>query len=1380
MTGTVLERSLRIVAQRLYKLRVLRRQALYWVLLLVPAVVLVMLLPQLQGLIPTSLPVLLGVTLIGLALARWKVPSPTAIETARLVEKNRPELNDVILTAVRADQSSRHQQQPSILNEWVIEEADQLARQSDWRSVIPGRQMLAWSTMSFLSFCFLVTGVVAAGRWGRDMQSPEQLLAAKASGQKEMIGQTELTIEPGNIELERGTSLTVVARFGRVLPSDVVLQLNTADGSATFAMEPTVDEGVFAAVISSVTGDATYRVLFGSSVAELSGIDSPDFGNKSELFSVTTYVRPRLQQADVLITPPAYTKKPEQLIEDTLRITAVEGSTVQLTLHLNKPVAIAELRADDGSVISLVSAGPEIDTVTTTLEAIESRTYQVYLEDDAGRTAADEETISLKVTRNQRPKIKMTFPGRDTNVSPLQEFQIEAEATDDFGITDFGVMYSISSGDFGEVSLANRAAADSTTADASPGAVSSAVSSAGGEAAKVKLQHTIEMETLNAVPDELLSYSFYVEDVAADGTPRRTYSDMMFAEVRRFEEIFRESDQQSQQQQQEQQQGGETEKLMELQRQIMIATWNIQRALDETRPKEKAIARASEDAGVVIESQQQAIEQLQEVKEKAAQDPEISRMVDGVERDMQKAVETLNAFKMNPGDSELSKPFSAEQSAFAGLMRMRAKEHEIQRSQSQQGKGQGKSSASQQQLSQLELDSERNRYESESQAQQQQEENAAQGEQLQILNRLKELARRQEMVNDRLKQLESELRAAETQAEKDEIERELKRLREEQREMLRDVDELRETMDQQSAEQQQQNQQTREQVEQARERVQQAAQAMDEGNLAKAISDGTRAERQFAQLQEEFRNQTSNKFAEAMQDLRDQARRMSERQEEIAREMAGEAKPEDAASGSQRPSLRNERDRAGLQEKVAKQRDDLERVLEQAKELVEKAEDSEPLLSRRLYDTIRETREKKPAEALEATEILVSRGLWNQGQQAEQIARKGIDDLAKGIENAADAVLGSEVESLRRAQEEIEDLANQLSSEIAQATGQNPDGESKEQHPGVPGYGQQLSEPQVGEGSGDGQQAGGQPSQQRQGIQRAAAPLPSELQAAANAGNQSSQQRQSGQQTPGGAEATDQSQHRSGEMRAGETARQQNGEQQDDQPQQGEQVSGEAQEGQSQQPGQQPGQGQQGEQTGQQQSGQSGQGQQSGQLPQPGQGQQQGQPSQQGQNGQQPGKGQQSDQSPQPGQGQQSGQGGRSGQGSFLMRGGRESNGGQSANQGRPLTGDEFSDWSNRLREVEEILDDPELRNRVAQVRDRARSIRAEFRRQGTEPQWDLVKSQLLDEMTALQKRISQELSKRNSDRSMVPIDREPVPEEFDDLVRRYYELLGQSRQGNK
>jgi hypothetical protein len=135
-----------------------------------------------------------------------------------------------------------------------------------------------------------------------------------------------------------------------------------------------------------------------------------------------------------------------------------------------------------------------------------------------------------------------------------------------------------------------------------------------------------------------------------------------------------------------------------------------------------------------------------------------------------------------------------------------------------------------------------------------------------------------------------------------------------------------------------------------------------------------------------------------------------------------------------------------------------------------------------------------------------------------------------------------------------------------------------------------------------------------------------------------------------------------------------------------------------------------------------------------------------------------------------------------LLEGGREDNGGRGQNNlpGRPLTGNEYSQWSDQLRDIEEMLDDPELRNRVAQVRDRARAIRAEFKRHGEEPKWDLVKSQLLGELQSLQQRINQEIAKLESDRAMVPIDREPVPEEFDSLVQRYYELLGQERGDDK
>jgi hypothetical protein len=92
---------------------------------------------------------------------------------------------------------------------------------------------------------------------------------------------------------------------------------------------------------------------------------------------------------------------------------------------------------------------------------------------------------------------------------------------------------------------------------------------------------------------------------------------------------------------------------------------------------------------------------------------------------------------------------------------------------------------------------------------------------------------------------------------------------------------------------------------------------------------------------------------------------------------------------------------------------------------------------------------------------------------------------------------------------------------------------------------------------------------------------------------------------------------------------------------------------------------------------------------------------------------------------------------------------------------------------VEEMLDERDLRNEAARIRDRARSIRSEFTRHGKEPQWDIVKQQITNPLTELRKHLSDKLAQLQSDEALVPIDRDPVPGRFAELVRRYYENLG-------
>lgn len=111
-----------------------------------------------------------------------------------------------------------------------------------------------------------------------------------------------------------------------------------------------------------------------------------------------------------------------------------------------------------------------------------------------------------------------------------------------------------------------------------------------------------------------------------------------------------------------------------------------------------------------------------------------------------------------------------------------------------------------------------------------------------------------------------------------------------------------------------------------------------------------------------------------------------------------------------------------------------------------------------------------------------------------------------------------------------------------------------------------------------------------------------------------------------------------------------------------------------------------------------------------------------------------------------------------------------------PLTGEDFGEWSDRLREVEESVDDPALRTRVATARERARQVRLEYRRERKKPDWAVVKLEIINPLVEVRSQIRDELARRESRESLVPIDREPVPQRFTEMVRRYYEELGKSQ----
>ena len=83
------------------------------------------------------------------------------------------------------------------------------------------------------------------------------------------------------------------------------------------------------------------------------------------------------------------------------------------------------------------------------------------------------------------------------------------------------------------------------------------------------------------------------------------------------------------------------------------------------------------------------------------------------------------------------------------------------------------------------------------------------------------------------------------------------------------------------------------------------------------------------------------------------------------------------------------------------------------------------------------------------------------------------------------------------------------------------------------------------------------------------------------------------------------------------------------------------------------------------------------------------------------------------------------------------------------------------------------LRTDAARIREQARTMRTDFKRHAEAPQWDLVEAEVIKPLRILQSRVAEQLARHNSREAVVPVDRDPVPQKYADVVNRYYERLG-------
>lgn len=667
-------------------------------------------------------------------------------------------------------------------------------------------------------------------------------------------GSISVEVGPGHMRVAAGHPVTIAARVhagGRDLSRfSPTLRVTAGGESRVVAMVEA--GGGFEFRFESVDRTFDYVVTAGSAT--------------SRTYTVTALFPPRVQRIGIQYQYPAFSGLAPRTEQDGGDIYAPAGTRVRLSIHADKPIAAGELALSAGTS-ALEHAGDHVLHADLLLSQDDG--YRIRLTDRDGLTSSGDSEYFIRLMDDRPPDVRILRPSADQGITPLEEVLIEARAEDDYGVASLELVYAVGGGaphtvPFGRLS--------------------------GGETQRTGA-YLLAAEDLRVKPGDVITVYAQARDVGRGKRPTETRSDLFFLEVRPFNEEFVAAQSQA---------GGrgggdqQLDSLIEAQKEIISATWNIERRSSGGRSAAdiKAIAQAQTELKARAE---RAIQSRPGrpgggfLPQQVTRPPQTASTIDAVGAAvaaMTRAIEQLTADRT--GDA-----IPYEMAALNGLLQAQAevRRREIAQQQNSSAGGRG-SNRQTRDLSAL-FDKELQRqqqtnYEQRSQIEQRPEQARTNQE---ALDRIRDLAQRQDALNQRQRELE---RLAEA-----ERRRELARLTRDQQDLQRHAEELSRQMGQESGQRQQQGQQQSRQsgqqqgqgqalgqgssgVRTAAEQMQQAAGDMQRNDRPSAAQSGKRAADQLRRLEQQMRGDNADAKQRAAADLQAEAQQIAQEQRRIA------------------------------------------------------------------------------------------------------------------------------------------------------------------------------------------------------------------------------------------------------------------------------------------------------------------------------------------------------------------------------------------------------------------------------------------------------------------------------------------------------------------
>ncbi|MDT8398125.1 MAG: hypothetical protein RQ899_05885 [Pseudomonadales bacterium] len=557
----------------------------------------------------------------------------------------------------------------------------------------------------------------------------------------DLLPPQSIVVTPGDQSVRRGANLRISSAMHGFDPAEAVIHVKS--GARDWQQVPMVQgpQG-FEFTFFSLQEPMAYYV-------SASGARSPEF-------DIQVVDLPAIENLSLTYHYPEWTSREAETIEPGGDIRTLPDTRVELTVTTSAPLLQGEL------VLNKAGQSLSLDGNQASTEFMVTEEGEYYI---AALVGGEQVRLSddyfIRLTEDGKPVVKVLRPGLDWNASNIEEVLVEVEASDDFGLKNLELKYSVNGAGWQSIDLSQAdkrelnakhlfmlediRTTETTPLNSTPvGAFNlvlpdgparlPATTDATGSAPAPAPEPAVETREVPLVPGDLISY--YAEASDRSQTVR---TDMFFIQVQPFNRRYSQS------------QisggggggggGGPQDEISQRQRQIIVSTWNLIRQQAETGDA----ATIEINSSLLSELQTTLAEQAQTLVDRAharqlSRDEQIERFV----ASMEQAVQAMYPASEKLAAVALDEAIQPAQEALQHLLRAEAVFNEITISQQQGGGGGGgggRNNADLAEMFELEMDIEKNQYEtgnrsSSPQAQAQEAED--------IMKQLDELARRQQ------------------------------------------------------------------------------------------------------------------------------------------------------------------------------------------------------------------------------------------------------------------------------------------------------------------------------------------------------------------------------------------------------------------------------------------------------------------------------------------------------------------------------------------------------------------------------------------------------------------------------------------------------------